>query len=115
MKRHPKLGQVEKSALGHHGCNMGHPILLGDMTILYRSTSYEKRLVREATEIYLAEDVINKEDGTRLSNAWLPTLELVKVVRPAAAFSEQSDKGMGEGGHLGTCQAQAVFLQHRPN
>lgn len=68
---------MEKSSLAYHGYITGHPSILRDMVILHKFASYEGRLVKEVIEIHLAKAVIN-EDWARLSNAWLPALELVK-------------------------------------
>lgn len=41
---------------------------------------------RKVTEIHLAPNVINKENGARLNNAWLLALDLLKLTSQAAAL-----------------------------
>lgn len=83
-QRHLRLGHVDKSALVHHGWTIGHSILFDYTKILGKSSSYDRRIVREAIEIRLVEEVINKEDRARLSALWLPALELLKVMVSAS-------------------------------
>lgn len=56
---------------------MARSILLDNPTILCKSSFYGTRIIRESTEIQLRDGVINKEDGARLSKAWLPALDLL--------------------------------------
>lgn len=68
-QRHLWLEKEEKSAWGHYGWVTGHLILFHDTTILYKSSSYGTRIIKESLEIQLREGVINKKDGARLSMA----------------------------------------------
>lgn len=79
-QRHLWLGQENKSALAHHAWATGHSILFDDTTVLCKS-SYGTRIIRESIEIQLRVGVINKEDGARLSTAWLPALDLLREGR----------------------------------
>lgn len=57
-------------------------------------------------EIKLTEDVLNKEDGARSSNAWLPMLEPLKCKNTAAFYEHSGAVGdRSRTAHaLGTCQ-----------
>lgn len=80
------LGQVEKCALDQHACSMGHEICFNNISILANSSSYDIRLARESIEIYLEAEVINDEEGTRLSDSWLPLLESLRKDMPVAVL-----------------------------
>lgn len=46
--------------------------------MLHRLTARGTRIIIESLEISLRSDIINKEDGARLSIAWLPAYEILK-------------------------------------
>lgn len=80
-------------ALVHPIWSTEHTICFEDMEILYTFLVWGT-IVRESLEIYLAQGVINKEEGTRLSMAWFPTCELMKEV--GSSGTEQSaSKALG--------------------
>lgn len=68
---HLRLGTT-KSVLAEHGWKTGHNICFDKVEILYKSTSWNLRTVRELLEISLTQDVNNKKDGSKLTTTWLP-------------------------------------------
>lgn len=75
---HLKSEHVDKLVLVDHGWKMGYSILFDQMEILYKSDQWGPKVTRESVELLLAQNALNKEDGTKLSAAWLPVCELHK-------------------------------------
>lgn len=91
------LGHVEQSELAHRAWSTRHKILLFEETALMCNiSSYHNRLVRESLEFQLSEQVINKEDGAKLSNVWLPVLESLKASNTGQRHKQLSKPRAGE-------------------
>lgn len=57
------LGHIEMSALAHHALSTGHEVLFEEIVLMCKISSYNSRIVRESIEIWLSDEVINKEDS----------------------------------------------------
>lgn len=64
-----------------HGWAIGHTIRFDKIEILYKSEQWGPRTTRESLELLLVDNALNREEGTRLSDSWLPACEFIKSKR----------------------------------
>jgi hypothetical protein len=77
-QRHIRLQHPDKSAVAEHSINLDHRIQLQNTTILSTKTRYMDRMIREATEIELQPNNMNRQDGLRPSRSWKPLIHALK-------------------------------------
>jgi hypothetical protein len=75
--RHIRLDQPEKSAVAENSINAGHQIDFNNFSVLDRASGYMDRLVKEAIQIRLNQNNLDRYNGFTLSPAWNPVTKLL--------------------------------------
>jgi hypothetical protein len=75
--RHIQLDLPEKSAVAEHSINTGHKIDFNNVLVLDRALGYMDHLFKEAIQIRLNQNNINRDNDFTLSRAWNPVTKLL--------------------------------------
>ena len=88
----------DKSAVAEHYFETGHKMDFPATTVLARTSGYWDSVIREALEINLEPNLLNRDSGLPLSNAWKPAIALLEprkkspaVIGPRTAKQEAAD------------------------
>jgi hypothetical protein len=76
-----------------HTINLGHCIKLQDTTILCTKMTYMDWMIREAIEIELHPNNMNRVDGLCLSPSWKPLINTLRGHRKHQVQHHQSPLG----------------------
>ena len=68
----------KKSALAEHTHLTQHHICLENAKVIAREYNLTKQKIRENIEINMTNDCLKRDDGTKLSDTWLPLLHSLK-------------------------------------
>jgi hypothetical protein len=63
--------------VAEHSINAGHQIDFNNISVLDRASEYVDHLVKEAIQIRLNQNNINRDNGFTLSWAWNPVTKLL--------------------------------------
>jgi hypothetical protein len=77
-QRHIHLQHPDKSAVAEHSISLDHCIQLQDTTIPSVKSRYMDWMIREAIEIELHPNNINRDDGLCQSWSWKPLIHSLK-------------------------------------
>jgi hypothetical protein len=80
-QHHIHMEHPDKSAVAVYSISLGHCIQLQDTTILSTKSRHMDWMIREATEIELHPNNMNREDGLHLSQSWKPLIHSLKGCR----------------------------------
>jgi hypothetical protein len=72
------LYQPDESAAAEHSFESGHQIKFQETETLAETSGYMDLLVREAIEIKLHQNSINREERVKFRKAWNPSTSLLR-------------------------------------
>ena len=70
--------RTEKYALAEHSHTTTHQICMEKALLITREEQYNRRRMREALEIEKRNNMLNRDEGLKLSDTWKPVINLVK-------------------------------------
>jgi uncharacterized lipoprotein YddW (UPF0748 family) len=79
------LYHPEKSAVTEHDTNLCHHIQLQNISILAKKSRHMDQMIREAIEIELHPNSINRKDGFSLNKSWKLVIHDLKEHKEALA------------------------------
>jgi hypothetical protein len=92
---YPSTTNLEKSAMVEHGMNLGRCIQLHHTAILSTKPRHMDHIIREATEIELHHNNMNREDGFHLNKSWKPLICSLKDGRKPPSHYRRSGFSVG--------------------
>jgi hypothetical protein len=84
--------------VAEHGIESGHRIKSHETEVPAKTSGYMGRLVKEAIGIKLHPGNINREEGFKLSKAWIPSTSLLRRsnTHTSRKFQEDTEKSMNK-------------------
>ena len=73
--RDNRLARTETAAVSEHAHNTGHKPLWNEIKFIDRDPYYYMRRVKEAIDVRLHPDNINRDSGIEIPEAWMPTIK----------------------------------------
>jgi hypothetical protein len=102
----------EKFVVAEHSINVGHRIQLQNTIILMKKMRQMDQILREAIEIELHLDTVNREDGFTLSWTWKPLICDLKEQRQFHAKVSAPSSGRWKG--LTSSVLHSLHFPHLP-
>jgi hypothetical protein len=69
---------ITKSTLVEHSHNTTHQICMDKASLIAKEEHYNKRRMREALEIDIRNNTLNKDEGLKLSDTWRLVINQIK-------------------------------------
>ena len=73
--RDNRLARTETAAVSENAHNTGHKPLWNEIKLIDRDPYYYMRRVKEAIDVRLHPDNINRDSGIEIPEAWMPTIK----------------------------------------
>ena len=78
MKEHDRdirFARTQSSAVSEHANKTGHKPLWEEVKFIDRDNHWYTRKVKEAIDIRLNPNIINRDNGAEIPEAWMPTIK----------------------------------------